>query len=91
MRNLEARLVDLNFVEKKNVQVEGPRSVGDACRAVAAKLQLDRQQLTEQLRWLQLGLQRDDSIHKSRLLCNSNRLGRVERGTRGHATEGFEA
>ena len=90
MRNRKTWFVDPRIAEKKNVQIERPRSVRHLRCPVPPILQLDRQQLTQQSPRLQLRLESDDSVHKSRLLRNSDRLCREERGPADHAANGFK-
>ncbi len=73
MRNLNAGLADLQFVEKKNVQIEGPWSICNLCRSVAPELLLNLKQRIEQLPRLELRQECYDRIHKSRLLVKSHR------------------
>ena len=47
--DLEARFTDFNAAEKKNVEIEGARAVGDGGGAVAAELLFDPEQAVEKL------------------------------------------
>ena len=89
--DFKAGQAELDVVKEKNVEIERPGSVSDACRAVAAELELDRQQFRKQLPRLQLGFESDYGIHEAGLIGESNRLGPVERGKGGHAAQRFKA
>src|SRR5438128_10434606 len=80
MGNLEPRLVDLRLTVDEQVEVEGPRPVGAGGRAVATESGLEHEQAAEEVAWRQLGLERNDSVQKARLIDNPNRLGIDERG-----------
>jgi hypothetical protein len=83
MGNLQSRLVHRQVSKEQNVQVEGPRAVAQAGRAVPAELVLDGQQAFEQLPWRKVRLQFDDGIDETRLAGESDRLGAPERRPRG--------
>jgi len=87
MRKDKIVLTHREIAKEKNVEVECARAVLDSRRPVPAKLPFQSEQPFEQLARRQAGFERDNGVDKTGLIRKAHRLGGIERGARGHATQ----
>ncbi len=88
MRDFKAGLGESEIAVEEDIEVEGARTVGRGARAIAAEAALNGEERVKEWARREIGFKSDDGVEEAGLIGEADRLGGIERGTRGDATEG---
>jgi hypothetical protein len=87
MRDFKTGLGEDKIAIEEDIEVDGARTVGHGARAIAAKEALDEEKVIKQCARREIGFKGDDGVEEAGLIGGADRLGGIERGTRGDATQ----